>query len=134
MHIDDRSPDSVTSQCHTPQEFSKGATSGKQICIVSGHLSWFVPYMISTKKCCIKGQGFGNKMHVSELFTIFGSYHLAGFKNHRETFYAKGYVSMHFTIFLKMACLLSFKIIYVSNFYYVLLLQKYFKIIMSVNP
>ena len=37
----------------------------------------------------IKGQGFGNKMHISELFTVAGYFHMAGFINCREIFCAK---------------------------------------------
>ena len=32
-------------------------------------------------KCHIQGQGFGNKIYISELFTVVGYLHTTGFKN-----------------------------------------------------
>ena len=35
----------------------------------------------------IKGQGFGNKMYISELFTVVEYFHMDGFENSREIFF-----------------------------------------------
>ena len=42
-----------------------------------------------TMRCHIKEQVFGNKMYISELFTVVGYLHTAGFKNRQGTFCAK---------------------------------------------
>ena len=40
-------------------------------------------------RCHIQGQGFGNKMYISELFTVVGYLHTACFKNSRGITFAK---------------------------------------------
>ena len=40
-------------------------------------------------RCHIQGQSFGNKMYISEKFTVVGYLHTAGVKNRRGTFCAK---------------------------------------------
>ena len=47
--------------------------------------------MISTHEVSHQGQGFGNKMYISELFTVVGYLHLhtAGFKKRRRINFAK---------------------------------------------
>ena len=37
----------------------------------------------------MQGQGFGNKMYISELFTVVGYLHTAGFKNRIGNYFAK---------------------------------------------
>ena len=40
-------------------------------------------------RCHIQGQGFGNKMYISELFKVVGYLHTAGFKNRIGINFAK---------------------------------------------
>ena len=65
LHINFCSRDSVTAQCHTVhRSFQK-----VQLC-VSGYLR--LPFLtrFSRTRCHIKWQGFGNKMFISESFTV----------------------------------------------------------------
>ena len=43
-------------------------------------------------RCHIQGQGFGNKMYISELFTVVGYLHTAGFKTAEELILPSVYV------------------------------------------
>ena len=80
---------SQTLQCCAPIGIFKSANFSERVLSVSGFLSlpnltWF-PHM----RCHIQGQGFGSKMNISELFTVVGYLHMAGFKNRQGTFCAK---------------------------------------------
>ena len=70
-----------------PIGFLKSASFSEQVLPVPGFLSLpFLtrfPYM----RCHIQGQG--NKMYISELFTVVGYLHMAGFKNRQEINFAK---------------------------------------------
>ena len=60
-----------------------------RVLLVSGFLS--LPFLtrFPHMRCHIQGQGFGNKMYISELFTVVGYLHTAGFKNRRGINFAK---------------------------------------------
>ena len=75
--------------CTLSIEIFKSAPLGKQILLVSDHLSRLFLTWFPHTRCHIKGQGFGNKMYISKLFTIVGYFHMAGFKNNQETYCAK---------------------------------------------
>ena len=47
-------------------------------------------------RCHIQGQGFGNKMYISKLFTVVGYLHTAGFKNRRGINCAKCTLRLQF--------------------------------------
>ena len=64
----------------------KSATFSEHIRHVSGLLSWPFLTRFPRTKCHIKGQGFGNKMYISDLFTVVGCLHTAGFKTIEEFF------------------------------------------------
>ena len=72
--------------CITAYTFSNVQVLVNEFCLFGVfHLMPFCtrfPHM----RCHIKGQGFGNKMYISELFTVVGYLHTAGFKNRRGTF------------------------------------------------
>ena len=71
----------VVLQCSTYIGFFKSASFSEQVLPVSGFLS--LPFLawFPSMRCHIQGQGFGNKMYISELFTVVGYLHTAGFKN-----------------------------------------------------
>ena len=61
----------------------------EQVLPVSGFLS--LPFLtrFPHMRCHIQGQGFDNKMYISEIFTVVGYLHTAGFKNHQGINFAK---------------------------------------------
>ena len=67
----------------------KSANFSEQILPVSGLLS--LPFLtrFPRMRCHIYGQVFGNKMYISELFTVVRYLHTAGFKNHQGIYCAK---------------------------------------------
>ena len=67
----------------------ESASFSERVLPVSGFLS--LPFLTRFPHitCHIQGQGFGNKMYISELFTVVGYLHTAGFKNHRGINFAK---------------------------------------------
>ena len=67
----------------------KSATFGERIWHVSGSLSRPFLTWFPCTSCHIKEQGFGNKLYISEVFTVVGYLHTAGFKNRRGTFCTK---------------------------------------------
>ena len=72
-----------------PIGFLESASFSEQVLPVSGFLS--LPFLtrFPHMRCHIQGQGFGNKMYISELFTVVGYLHTAGFKNRRGIKFAK---------------------------------------------
>ena len=58
----------------------KSATFGERIQRVWGLLSRPFLTQFPCTRCHIKEQGFGNKMHISDLFTVAGYLYTAGFK------------------------------------------------------
>ena len=67
----------------------KNASFSEQVLPVSGFLSMPNLTQFPHMRCHIQGQGFGNKMYISELFTVVGYLHTADYKNRQGTFYAK---------------------------------------------
>ena len=63
--------------------FFKSASFSERVLPVSGFLSLSFLTRFPHVRCHILGQGFGNKMYISELFTVVGFLHRAGFKNCR---------------------------------------------------
>ena len=67
----------------------KSATFGECIWRFSVLLSRpFLTQFLRTR-CHIQGQGYGNKMFISDLFTVVGYLHTAGFRNRRGINFAK---------------------------------------------
>ena len=67
-----------------PIGFLKSTSFSERVLPVSGFLS--LPFLtrFPHMRCHIQGQGFGNKMYISELFTVVGYLHTAGFKTAEE--------------------------------------------------
>ena len=72
-----------------PIGFLKSASFSERGLPVSGFLS--LPFLtrFPHMRCHIQGQGFGNKMYISGLFTVVGYLHTAGFKNRWGINFAK---------------------------------------------
>ena len=72
-----------------PIGFLKSASFSERVSPVSGFLS--LPFLtrFPHMRWHIQGQGFGNKMYISELFTVIGYLHTAGFKTRRGINFAK---------------------------------------------
>ena len=72
-----------------PIGFLKSASFSERELPVSGFLS--LPFLtrFPHKRCHILGQGFGNEMYISELLTVVGYLHTAGFKNCQGINFAK---------------------------------------------
>ena len=70
----------VVLQCSAYRNFQKCKFS-EQVLSVLGFL--LLPFLtrFPHMRCHIQGQGFGNKMYISELFTVVGYLHTTGFKN-----------------------------------------------------
>ena len=71
----------VILQCSAYIGFLKSASFSERVLPVSCFLSLPFLTLFLHMKCHIQGQGFGNKMYISELFTVVGYLPMAGFKN-----------------------------------------------------
>ena len=67
----------------------KSASFSERVLPVSGFL--LLPFLtrFPHMRCHMQGQDFGNKMYISELFTVVGYLHTAGFKNRIGINFAK---------------------------------------------
>ena len=72
-----------------PIGFLKSASFSERVLPVLDFLS--LPFLtrFPHMRCHIQGQGFGNKMYVTELLTVVGYLHTADFKNRRGINFAK---------------------------------------------
>ena len=59
-----------------------------EFCLILGFL--LLPFL--TQFPHIQGQGFGNKMYISELFIVVGYLHTAGFKTAEELIFPSVYI------------------------------------------
>ena len=78
-----------------PIRIFKSASFSERVLPISDFLSLPNLNQFPHMRCHIQGQGCGNKMHISELFTVIGYLLQAVFKNRRGTFCAKCMFHVH---------------------------------------